>query len=339
MLFSIVVPVYNVETFLGECLESIIEQVRDLPERCEILLVDDGSTDSSGKICDKYKLQYPDIVHVFHNINQGLLLTRRFGYKHASGEYIINCDSDDVLEKRAIKILRSVILTYNKPDMVIFNHYLYNGTSKILAFGDIFTKEKMELLPKSEVLRIFMTSYSIVSMWGAVCKRNCIDIERDYAKFAHISNGEDTLQKLEILDRAETYVYLNKALYNYRIGSGMTGKFDPNYYESFKVIFEETYHRKKKWNLDNFDELMAIKVLSTSGRAITQSRYKKWKNIREQKDYLKSICEDMIFIQNLVYLNRVQKSIQTDYVILFKLLHKKWYNLVVILLRIRNIFI
>ena len=113
MLFSIVVPVYNVEKYLQECLDSIIKQILQMSEACEIILVDDGSTDSSGKICDRYKTMYPDIIRVFHNSNHGLLMTRRFGYKKAKGEYIVNCDSDDLLELDFFKTLVKTIREYS----------------------------------------------------------------------------------------------------------------------------------------------------------------------------------------------------------------------------------
>ena len=81
MLFSIIVPVYNVENYLEECIESIIDQIIELPNECELLLIDDGSTDLSGKICDRYGLKYPNIVKVFHNNNQGLLLNKTIWFQ------------------------------------------------------------------------------------------------------------------------------------------------------------------------------------------------------------------------------------------------------------------
>lgn len=86
-------------------MNSIIKQILQISESCEIILVNDGSTDSSGEICNRYNAMYPNIVKVFHNSNHGLLMTRRFGYKKAKGEYIVNCDSDDVLESDFFKSL------------------------------------------------------------------------------------------------------------------------------------------------------------------------------------------------------------------------------------------
>ena len=76
MKFSIVIPIYNVEKYIRECLDSIVIQLK---EDIEIILVDDGSTDKSGDICEEYKKIYGDSIRVFHKKNEGLLLTRRFG--------------------------------------------------------------------------------------------------------------------------------------------------------------------------------------------------------------------------------------------------------------------
>ena len=72
------------------------------------------------------------------------------------------------------------------------------------------------------------------------------------------------------MDKASTFVYLNEALYDYRIGSGMTAKFDENYFFTFKHIFEQIEKEKADWKLKDFDKLFSIKVLQTAGRAITQ---------------------------------------------------------------------
>lgn len=139
MLFSIVIPVYNVETYLDECLHSILNQVIWFKEEYEVILIDDGSTDRSGKICDEYMEKYPDIIRVFHNSNHGLLWTRRFGFKQAQGDYVINCDSDDLLEDEALAKLNRIVKKYKYPDIVIYNHNRYDGKNKTIAFKDIFT--------------------------------------------------------------------------------------------------------------------------------------------------------------------------------------------------------
>lgn len=336
MLFSIVIPVYNVETYLDECLHSILSQATEFKGECEVLLIDDGSTDRSGKICDEYLEKYPEIIRVFHNTNHGLLWTRRFGFKQVQGDYVINCDSDDLLENEALERLNSVVKKYKYPDIVIYNHNSYDGKNKTIAFKDIFTTGQDCVVEKEAVLKEYLSRHSIVSVCGKMVKRTCIDVNRDYANFGRISTGEDTLQSIEFFSNAKTFVYLNQVIYDYRCGSGMTGKFDENYYFTFKRIFEEIEKQKNNWNLVDFDKLFAVKVLQTAGRAITQSRYKKWESMRTQMEYLKQIREDDMFQKNISYLDMIREKLQKDHVILLKLLQNEMYVVICMMLNVKN---
>lgn len=336
MLFSIVIPVYNVEAYLDECLHSILSQTKQFKEDCEVLLIDDGSTDKSGEICDEYLKKYPETIRVFHNTNHGLLWTRRFGFKQVQGDYVINCDSDDLLEEEAIKKLNNIVKKYNYPDVVIYNHNSYDGKNKTIAFKDIFTTAQDCSVEKKEVLKEYLSRHSIVSVWGKMIKRTCIDVDKDYEKFGRISTGEDTLQSIEFFSNAKTFVYLNHVIYDYRCGSGMTGKFDENYYFTFKRIFEEIEKKKNNWELADFDKVFAVKVLQTAGRAITQSRYKKWESIKAQKEYLINICNDSMLESNFKYILAVRDEIQRDHYILLIFLKARLYNLIILLLKIRN---
>lgn len=336
MLFSIVIPVYNVETYLDECLHSILSQATEFKGECEVLLIDDGSTDRSGKICDEYLEKYPEIIRVFHNTNHGLLWTRRFGFKQVQGDYVINCDSDDLLENEALERLNSVVKKYKYPDIVIYNHNSYDGKNKTIAFKDIFTTGQDFVVEKEAVLKEYLSRHSIVSVCGKMVKRTCIDVNRDYANFGRISTGEDTLQSIEFFSNAKTFVYLNQVIYDYRCGSGMTGKFDENYYFTFKRIFEEIEKQKNNWNLVDFDKLFAVKVLQTAGRAITQSRYKKWESMRTQMEYLKQIREDDMFQKNISYLDMIREKLQKDHVILLKLLQNEMYVMICMMLNVKN---
>lgn len=337
MLFSIIIPVYNVETYLDECLHSILSQATEFKGECEVLLIDDGSTDRSGKICDEYLEKYPEIIRVFHNTNHGLLWTRRFGFKQVQGDYIINCDSDDLLEDDALEKLNSVVKKYKYPDVVFYNHNSYDGKNKTTAFKDIFTTGQDCIVEKKAVLKEYLSRHSIVSMCGKMIKRTCIDVNRDYTQFGRISTGEDTLQSIEFFSRAKTFVYLNQVVYNYRCGSGMTGKFDENYYFTFKRIFEEIEKQKDNWNLSDFDKLFAVKVLQTAGRAITQSRYKKWESMRAQVEYLKQIREDEMFQKNILHLAAIKGKLQKDHVILLEMLSLKMGSAIVMILKLKNI--
>lgn len=107
-LVSVIVPVYNVEKYLDKCISSIISQSY---KNLQVLLVDDGSTDASSQICDKYADNDARIA-VYHNSNHGPSYSRNFGLEHSSGEYITFIDSDDWLEDDYVtNLVRAIIET------------------------------------------------------------------------------------------------------------------------------------------------------------------------------------------------------------------------------------
>ncbi|GIJ97802.1 glycosyl transferase [Capnocytophaga stomatis] len=115
MIFSVIIPVYNVEKYLPECVDSVLQQ--DFSDY-EIILVNDGSTDGSRKICDEYAQKYSSIK-VIHKENGGLSDARNFGVKEARGEYLMFLDSDDFWKGTDILLDLSKIIEKRHPDLII----------------------------------------------------------------------------------------------------------------------------------------------------------------------------------------------------------------------------
>ena len=152
-LFSIVVPVYNVERYLDECLQSIVPQIINSEFEAEVNLVDDGATDSSGVICDQYAEKYPGFVKVFNKENEGSLQTRRYGLSKATGKYIINCDSDDKLFPTALNELYNIVYKTNA-DVVIYNLEILKDFGKTdVFFNNVFSENIIEEIDKKDVIR------------------------------------------------------------------------------------------------------------------------------------------------------------------------------------------
>ena len=104
-----------------------------------------------------------------------------------------------------------------------------------------------------------------------------------------------------------------------------------------RISIKEIIKEKKAWNLKSFNKVFAIKVFQTTGRAITQSRYNKWNSYGEQRKYLKKIRQDKMFIANLKYLNNIKENLQRDHYLLLYLLKVRFYLLIIIMLRMKNI--
>lgn len=114
--FSIIVPVYQVESYLERCLDSLLAQTCS---DCEIVLVDDGSRDRSGEICDQYAAR-DSRIKVYHKQNGGLSSARNYGIDHASGEYVLFVDSDDYVEKELCAVLKEAQEQYPQADALIY---------------------------------------------------------------------------------------------------------------------------------------------------------------------------------------------------------------------------
>lgn len=136
-LISIIVPVYNVDQYLKQCIDSLISQTY---KNIEIILVDDGSTDKSGYICDDYSNKHTNVIS-FHKKNSGLGLTRNFGLQKASGQYVMFVDSDDYVNKNMVSYLIKYLNKYSstiKVDTVI------GGFSKVSDDGAILFESQYQ---------------------------------------------------------------------------------------------------------------------------------------------------------------------------------------------------
>lgn len=119
VLFSAVVPVYHVETYLEKCVESLVRQ-EGMERNLEILLIDDGSRDQSGQICDRLAKDYAQ-VKVYHKENGGLSSARNAGIERAVGKYVFFVDSDDYVESQLCRRLKETLEIYGDVDAICFD--------------------------------------------------------------------------------------------------------------------------------------------------------------------------------------------------------------------------
>lgn len=134
-LFSFIVPVYNVEPFLPKCIKSILGQTYT---DFELILVDDGSTDSSGLLCDKYAAKDPRII-VIHKKNERQGIARKIACEHARGEYIVPVDGDDWIHSNLLNHLKDIILK-NHPDIVCYAEERRIDEQHLIPFSNLSLK-------------------------------------------------------------------------------------------------------------------------------------------------------------------------------------------------------
>lgn len=253
MLFSVLVPVYNVEKYLAECINSILNQTE---QDYEIILIDDGSTDSSGMLCDFFAERYPDRITVKHNKNQGQILTRVDLMKSAHGEYLVHLDSDDSLRIDALSLVKKAIEQY-QPDMVIYGLHRIGldgtGTDQLMTNTSLI----YEGSDKVALYKTMCSTSQLNNYVTKVARRGLALSSEMFLNYPQVKIGEDLLQSLPIMTNAQKIFYLAEPLYNYRknIGS-MTLGGAKNRYESESIVFSELIRYSKLWGIH--DEMFSV---------------------------------------------------------------------------------
>ena len=209
MRFSIIIPAFNAERYFCECLASI-----DAQDFCdyELLLIDDGSSDGTAAIMDRYAAEHPN-VNVRHGANEGLLLARRNGLKIAKGDYVIFLDADDCLKSNALEVINSAIVQSNA-DIVAFHcsrEADCSSAGDASALPEGLYDGKRYGLVKEHVCRGRFNN-----LWGKAFRSECIDITADYTAYKGLMHGEDLFQLLPIVEAATSLYQLSDVLYFYR---------------------------------------------------------------------------------------------------------------------------
>lgn len=247
--FSVIVPVYKVELYIRECIESVLHQTY---QNYELILVDDGSPDNSGLICDEYKEKSDQIV-VYHKPNAGLLHTRRFGIAHATGDYYVFLDSDDSLKDNALQVIYQAITKYSCDCVIYEMDRLCNGNyiHPVAEAAETVYTDKRDLYKKC----FFSNQYN------SLCRkavRSTLFTGTDYSPYYKISFGEDLLQSIEIIKNTTSTAFIPDILYNYRVNlNSMTQTVDYNHYSVDFTVRQKVIDFLREENVftkQDFDE-------------------------------------------------------------------------------------
>lgn len=281
--FSVLIPVYNVEKYIRQCLDSVACQTY---ENFEVVIIDDGSTDDSGNICDEYAKE-DSRFRVIHKENGGLLCARREAIKIATGNYFMFLDSDDYWEKGLIERVADVIQQYCC-DMVIFRlKNIYSdrteNTIKLFENESIFENED-----KTELYKITLESDNLNNLVTKVVHRDIVDTENEYSDMKDISYGEDLLQSVTLLLNAKRVVYIEDAMYCYRRGTGMTRSVTPKSKENIIKVKTKIAHmyKEKGLNLSESIEKGMYNFLSDFDRYILYAYIADPVELRDKLKYI-----------------------------------------------------
>lgn len=215
--FSILVPIYNVEPFLAECVHSVLNQT---DTNWELILVDDGSTDGSGALADRFAQQCPDKIRVYHEPNRGVVAARQTAISKATGQVCVFMDSDDTFATpHALERLHQKFSQYDC-DCIIYGMVRVEE-GRVTPFGTI---EKEELVTDRRALyrKLFLDNKFNMITRKAIKTR--LLGTWDFTPFYHIFIEEDLLQSLEFLQNSQHFLLLPDVLYHYRANpNGATG--------------------------------------------------------------------------------------------------------------------
>lgn len=202
---SIIIPVYNIDIYLRECIDSVLQQTF---QDFEIILVDDGSTDSSGDICDEYEKKDSRIRTIHNKSNMGLSCARNYGIDVSRAPYIMFVDGDDWIEPEFCELPYKAAIK-NNSDIVLFLFYKMNNGNREKP-STIF--EENGLLTEKEAIHFLTSTWDAI--WLGLYRRELFDVIR----FPTGKIYEDTGTSHRLMHEARQIELVNECLYNYRVG-------------------------------------------------------------------------------------------------------------------------
>ena len=295
-LFSVIVPIYNVSRYLPQCIESVLNQeFRDF----ELILVDDGSTDNSGEICDQFQEQDAR-VKVIHKLNGGLVSARIAGIQSAIGKYVYNLDGDDFIASDLLENLYAIISAH-EPDIISFGFQTIDEKGQEGAPQNDFLKEG--LYKKEDLEAVFprliydpdcknFNSCSAMrfSIWSKTFRRDLMLPVQSQIPTT-ISRGEDVAAVMTAICRCKSLYVASFVGYHYRIQSAsMTHTFKPSGLDALLVLVEYLKHNATKIPERNIEQFAMTEIFYHTKDAVNG-----FSDYREYKRYLEKIFTKRIW--------------------------------------------
>lgn len=302
--FSVIVPVYNNEVFLDRCVKSVINQTY---KSWELILVNDGSTDSSGDVCDAYHRSYPGMIHVIHQENSGSLYARRAGMALATGEYLCFLDSDDFFDTNLLNEMIGYIEEFN-PDMIRFGYRHIDSFDNVIA--ECFPTEKIQYYKRKNFQNVYLhiLQGTFSSMCTGVFQRDLLNLQDDYSQYQRVFKGEDLLQNLAIIDNASSILLIPKIYYNYlkNLKSLSNRKITKEYLYSHLLVQDKMMEYFEKWGIEEQAGCqMFLGVFKAAMRALMSDSIK---NPRYSKDEVLWMLDYLTSPPYTRYLDNIQIS-------------------------------
>ena len=283
-LISVIIPVYNVEQYFEECVNSVLSQTY---KNIEIILVDDGSTDSSGDMCDSFAEQH-NSIKVFHKTNGGQSTARNMGLEKALGKYIYFLDSDDIIVPKALEKL-CCIAEVDSSDVVFFDAESFIDEKPDLQMKQTYMRKHE--YPTQNGIKAFaqmqtFNEYHCV-VWGMLLRKSLlVDNSIEFISGVYY---EDMAYTYEVLCRAQTVSQCHEVLYRrrYRENSTMTSRKSKKYFDSSVAVYEYIRDFSVENKLDSYD--FAKKYIARNASNVFNNF-----NLLNKQD--KKLCKDKLSV-------------------------------------------
>jgi len=314
VFFSILIPVYNVEKYITECLESVVNQSY---QNFEVIIVIDGTSDTSATICEEYAKK-DSRIRIFYQDNIGIFQTRRNLMNYAKGDYLLFIDSDDYYSLNLLETINQTIIE-QKCDLILFRFNRITDTGRIYSVDNDVFKHNTVITSENKHLiwEKLVSTNKFNHIWSKVIKKDIINDE-DYAQYTDVY-GEDVLLSLPIVHRAKRIVYINTALYNYRMSSNGLGRnFKLKYLEDSIYVRGEVLNYLKQ---AQYDTPLNLELFYTSfTKALTRLIRQVIANFAFTSDIIDKLDQVK---DNHLY----QESLQYNQLSSLSLLEKYYYHL------------
>lgn len=308
-LLSIIIPIYNAEKYLQECIDSIVNEIDD---SIELILVDDGSTDSSSKIYSKYE---NDNVKIYKNENHGVSYSRNFGIDNANGKYVCFVDADDFMTSGWSKRIMNVLKKDTNDFIIMMSNLPENITEKNKLIDCIF--------------KLDGSARWISAPWSKLYSREMLN--KNNIRFKEdVINGEDMLFNASVALVTTKISYYNCNIYNYRINSlSVTQTFKSKIFKSdqmflkyLKEMFkEEKIYMDRYYNhcLENAIVMFAEKISLLKKK----NRYEYY-YIFSEEPYKTFVNQDVKFSKKIndLVINNIKRKKYDTAIILMELKRK-----------------
>ena len=241
---SVIIPVYNVKSYLNQCVCSIAESAADAGIEPEVLLIDDGSTDGSGQLAEELAVRYP-FVRVIHQENRGVAAARNKGMEEALGSWLFFVDSDDWVALRSINIILSAVSRYPEADIILFDAWEERGGQQVEWAH--FTKELVLKEAENQGRKgldsirqqiLYPKDTPLAAPWDKIYRKEFL--KRNRLMFPeNLKVLDDMVFNMEAFGKAEYVVYQKEKIYHYqRIGTSITNSYRPDRVKQDQRVWE-----------------------------------------------------------------------------------------------------